>query len=272
MELELEGRKVYAATGGRSFDRRKPSLLFIHGAGQDHTVWQLPARYFAWHGYAAIALDLPGHGRSDGPPLQSIAAAASWIGRVMDCLGLGAAALIGHSMGAAIAIEAAAARAERISRLAVLGTGFAMPVNDALLAASLAAPEAAFAMIVGWGHGPRAKIGGNAAPGLWMTGFATALLSRNRPGVLHADLAACKAWTSGKEAASRVRCPALVLMGARDAMTPPSAGHALARCLAAGRSVSIADCGHMLMAEAPDATLDALIGFFLSPPQLDAGR
>jgi len=262
MELELEGRRVYAATGGRPFNARKAAMLFVHGAGQDHSVWQLPARYFAWHGHGALALDLPGHGRSEGPPLATIGAAASWLARVMDAAGIAKATLVGHSMGAAIAIEAAAALQGRIARLALLGSGLAMPVNDALLTAALAAPEAAFAMIVDWGHGPRAKIGGNPAPGLWMTGGTLALLARSRPGVLHADLAACNGWTTGDVAAGRIGCPALVVIGARDAMTPPRAGHALARRLAHCRTVSIADCGHMPMAEAPDATLNALIDFF----------
>ena len=109
---------------------------------------------------------------------------------------------------------------------------------------------------------PRARIGGNAVPGMWMVGAASALLACNRPGVLHADLAACDAWTSGKAAAARVHCPSLVVIGARDVMTPPRASEALVRCLAAGRAVSIADCGHMPMTEAPDALLNALIAFW----------
>jgi pimeloyl-ACP methyl ester carboxylesterase len=262
MELELEGRKIYAATGGRPFDARKPAMLFVHGAGQDHTGWQLPARYFAWHGHGALAVDLPGHGRSEGPVLATIGAAASWVVRVMDAVGVATAALVGHSMGAAIAIEAAAAFPERISRLALLGSGLSMPVNGALLTSALAAPEAAITMIVDWGHGPRAKFGGNPAPGLWMRGAAQALLARCRSGVLYADLAACNGWTTGDAAAGRIHCPALVVIGARDAMTPPRAGHALARRLARCRTVSIAACGHMPMAEAPEVTLDALIEFF----------
>jgi pimeloyl-ACP methyl ester carboxylesterase len=264
MELRLCGRKVYAATGGRPFSPGQPALLFVHGAGQDHTCWQQPARYFAWRGHRALAVDLPGHGRSEGPPLASVAAAAGWIGELIDALGLAEASLVGHSMGSAIALEAAAAGGRRITRLALLGAGLAIPVNARLLETALAAPDQAARMIVGWGHGPRARIGGNPVPGMWMTGAAMALLARNPPGVLHADLAACNAWTSGPEAAARVKCPALVVIGARDAMTPPRAGEALARNLVAGRTVRIAECGHMPLAEAPDAVLNALIAFWAS--------
>ena len=94
-----------------------------------------------------------------------------------------------------------------------------------------------------------------------MTGGTLALFARNAPGVLHTDLAACAAWKSGAEAARRVRCPALVMIAANDIMTPPKAGHELARLIAGSRTVAVADCGHMLVAEAPDAVLDALIDF-----------
>ena len=85
MQLKVDGRQVYAATGGRTFDAAKPLIVFLHGAGMDHTVWQLPARSFAWHGYSVLAPDLPGHGRSEGPALSSVAAMAAWVAQVARC-------------------------------------------------------------------------------------------------------------------------------------------------------------------------------------------
>jgi pimeloyl-ACP methyl ester carboxylesterase len=261
MELNVDGRKVYAATGGRPFDHAKPAIIFIHGAGQDHSNWQLPARWFAWHGHSVLAVDLPGHGRSDGPPLKTIPDTALWLGRLMEAAGVKHASLVGHSMGSSIALEAAAAFPERISRIALLGTALATPVNDALLTAARDAPETAHRMITSWALGPRAKVGGNSAPGLWMSGGTMALLGRNRPGTLYAAFDACNRWTSGPEAAERVRCPALVVIGANDSMTPPRIGRQLAERIAGSRFVTIPDCGHMMMAEAPDAVLDALRDF-----------
>jgi pimeloyl-ACP methyl ester carboxylesterase len=261
MELTVDGRKVYAATGGRPFDRANPTTVFLHGAGCDHTVWHLPARWFAWHGSSVLAVDLPGHGRSEGAPLGSIAELSGWVGRLLDAAGAKSATLIGHSMGGAVALEAAAALGDRISRIALLGTAAAIPVHKDLLAAARDTPEVAYRMMTGWAHGADAKLGGNPVPGLWMTGGTMALFDRNAPGVLHADLAACAAWTSGLDAARKVHCPALVVIARQDIMTPPKAGQALAGAIGGSRTLTIPECGHMLLAEAPDAVLDALAEF-----------
>ena len=270
MEVKVDGRKVYAATGGRPFDAAKPTVVFVHGAGCDHTVWQLPARWFAWHGHGVLALDLPGHGRSEGPPLASVADMAQWVGAVLEVAGVHQAALVGHSMGAAIALEAAAAMPERVTRVCLAGTAAAVPVHRDLLSAAKEEPERAYQMMTAWAHATSAKLGGHPVPGLWMTGGTLALFARNQPHVLHTDLEACAAWKTGPEAARRVRCPALVIVAANDIMTPPRSGHELAKTIAGSRAVTIEDCGHMLLAEAPDALLDALIEFF-APAQAAAG-
>jgi pimeloyl-ACP methyl ester carboxylesterase len=262
MELTVDGKRVYAATGGRTFDAGKPTVIFVHGAGQNHTNWQLPARWFAWHGHSVLAVDLPAHGRSEGPPLESIADMAGWIGRLMTAAGVKTASLVGHSMGGPIVVEAAAALGERVSRIALLGTALAMPVNDALLTAARDDPPAAHRMITTWSYDTAAKLGGSPVPGMWMTNGNMALLGTNRPGVLHAALGACNRWKSGPESAARIRCPTLVLIGANDLMTSPKIGQKLADAIKGSRAVIIPNCGHMLTAEQPDAVLDALIEFF----------
>jgi pimeloyl-ACP methyl ester carboxylesterase len=270
MDLTVDGCKVHGATGGQPFNAGKPVVVFLHGAGCDHTVWQLPARWFAWHGLAVLAVDLPGHGSSEGPPLAAVADMARWVGAVLDAAGVRRAALVGHSMGAAIALEAAAALPERIARIGLLGTAAAVPVHRDLLGAAKAEPERAYQMMTAWAHGTAAKLGGNPAPGLWMTGGTLALFARNAPGVLATDLEACAAWKTGPDAASKVRCPALVVIAGNDIMTSARSGRELAGLIAGSRTVSVENCGHMLLAEAPDAVLDALIGFF-APAEAAAG-
>ncbi len=262
MELQVNRASVYAATGGRVFDAARPAVLFIHGAGLDHTCWQLEARWFAWHGWSVLAVDLPAHGRSGGRPLASIAAMSDWVIDVMDAAGLEKAALIGHSMGAVIALETAANAPERVTVLGLLGISSAMPVHPALLAAAKDEPAKAYDMMTGWCFANAAKVGGNRAPGLWMTGGARALLDAGRDRALAADLTACGAWTSGAQSAAKVTCPTVFVLGRQDVMTPARKGEELAALVKGATVVTIPASGHMMMQEAPDATLDALISHF----------
>jgi len=257
MELNVDGRAVFAATGGRPFDPALPAIVFIHGAGMDHSVWSLQTRYFAHHGRGVLALDLPGHGRSAGPGLDGIEPMAAWLGRLLDAADLERAALVGHSMGALVALGAAAALGPRVRALALLGAASRMPVHPDLLAAAEADDPLARDLVTSWGHGPAGHLGGNRAPGLWLMGGAERVLERAGPGVLFRDLAACDAY-DGAAAAARIACPCLVLVGAADRMTPAKAGRALAGRIAGARVAEIADCGHMMMQERPDQTLDAL--------------
>ncbi len=261
MRFEIDGVGAYAATGGRPFDAAKPTVMFVHGAGMDHTVWQQPARWFAYHGWSVLAPDLPGHGRSGGEPLTSVAAMAAWVLQLRGRAGAGAAALVGHSMGGAIALEAAAADPARALGLVAMGTAAAIPVNPDLVAMAVERPAAAFDTMTLWGHGEGARFGACDAPGTWMLGATRALFGRNAAGVLATDLAACAAWNTGPAAAAKVTCPALVMTAQRDIMTPAKKGAALAGMIAGAKYLDIERVGHIMLAEAPDACLDALVGF-----------
>ena len=114
MDIEVDGARAFAATGGKTFDPGLPVTVFVHGAAFDHTVWKLQARYFAWHGGSVLAVDLPGHGRSEGAPRRSIPEMADWLVALLDAAGVGAANLVGHSMGALVALEAAARHGARV--------------------------------------------------------------------------------------------------------------------------------------------------------------
>lgn len=257
--LQLDGKAVFAATGGQPFDPAKPAVIFVHGAGMDHSVWALQTRYLAHHGRSVLAVDLPGHGRSDGPALASIDALADWLARLIEAAGCNQAALVGHSMGALAALACAARHPQRVAKLALLGVAPKMPVHPDLLAAAQDAPSKAAAMIVGWGHGAAAKLGGYPAPGVWITGGAQRLLERAPAGVLHDDLAACDAYAAGAEDAAQVGCPTLLILGAEDRMTPAKAGRKLADLVPGAALAELPGAGHMMMTEQPDATLDALL-------------
>jgi len=258
MELSVNGDKVFAATGGRIFDGALPVVCFLHGAGLDHSVWSLQARYLAHHERAVLAVDMPGHGGSEGAPLSSIAEMADWVASFLDAAGVEKAALVGHSMGALVAIEAAVRGPELIGALVLLGAAETMPVHPDLLAAARENDPLAARLITSWGHAGDAKVGGHPAPGLWMVGGATRLLERSRPGTLYADLKACADYGSVAPAANRVACPTVLVLGAADMMTPCAKGEALAAAIGGAATVVLPGCGHMVMVERPDATTDAL--------------
>jgi len=262
--LRVAGNDIYAYSGARAFDAALPTVVFVHGAVHDHSVWALQSRYFAHHGWNALAMDLPGHGRSGGAALARVEAIADWIVAVLDAAGAPKAALVGHSLGSLAALDAAGRHPERVTKIALLGTVVPMPVSGVLLDAARADDHVAYELINGWSYSAARQLGGNQVPGMWMTGNAMRLMERAHPGVLHTDLTACHTYAGGLPAAAAVRCPALVLLGERDLMAPPKGAQALIAKLADPRVVTLSGCGHALMAEEPDAVLDALIAFLSS--------
>jgi pimeloyl-ACP methyl ester carboxylesterase len=260
MRLTVEGSEIFAGTGGRDFDPALPTVVFLHGAGFDHSVWALLARAFASHGFGVLAPDLPGHGRSDGTALSSIGALADWTAVLLDAAGVRAARLVGHSMGSLVALEFAARHPEKVTALGLIATAAPMSVSDDLLNAAKANDHAAVDMITLWGYGYRATLGGSEAPGLWMLGGAERLLERTRPGVLFADLSACNDYRDALASAAKVTVPSIVILGSRDLMTPAKSGKAVAAAIAGCRLTVLEGAGHMLVSERPDAVLATLRG------------
>lgn len=258
MRLHVDGHETEVGTGGRPIDPARPTVVFVHGAGMDHTCWMPQARAYAYAGWSVLAPDLPAHGRSAGAPLPTIDTMAAWIMKLLDATGIEKAAIVGHSMGGAIALQAAASYPARVTHIGVIGSGAAIPVSPALLETAANRPEDAYEMMTTWSHAPASRMGGNPIPGLWMVGMARAVFARNRPGLLASDLKACDDWKNGPACASAVKCPAVVVGAAMDLMTPPKRSAELASAMPGAKLVTIPASGHMIMAEAPDACLAAL--------------
>jgi len=261
MKLSVDGRTVYAYTGGKPFDPALPAIVFLHGALNDHGVWNLLARWFAHHGRTVLAADLPGHMRSEGPALPSIEALAGWTIALLDAAGLKQAALAGHSMGSLVALEAAARAPDRVSHLLMLGTCVPMPVPAALLELSQQDPLAAIERVVTYSFSTLAAKPSFPGPGTWLRGGARSLMRQvlahqGDADLFHNDFAACDRYQGGLDAAARVRCPATLVLGAQDQMTLPRAAREVAARLKA--TVHTVQAGHHLMAEQPDAVLNAL--------------
>ena len=246
----------FAYTAAHELDPGRPTVVFVHGAGLDHSSFGLQSRYFGYHGWNVLALDLPGHGRTPGPPIPTVAGMADWVIKIMTSLHIERAALVGHSMGALVCLEAAARHPQRVERIALIGVSYPMKVTPEFLDAARRDALSAFDMSTIWGHAAQVPLGANPNPGMWMYGESLARLRRLAPGVLHNDLKAVDEYTLSGE----VKCPALFILGKRDVMTPVRGAQALREKLP-GSQAHVLDSGHALMGEAPDATLDALIGF-----------
>ena len=261
MKLTVDdGRAVFATTGGTDFDPAKPAIVFLHGAGFDRTAWRLQTRWFAHHGRSVLAVDFPAHGRSEGQALHSIADMADWTAALIKAAGLKSAALVGHSMGALVALETAARFPDQVRGLGLCGVAAEMPVHPEMLESAKANTLKVQELMTFWGMGNALHKGGMVSPGLWLRRESLAVLSRNQPGVIHSDLAACNAYKDALVRAAEVKCPTVLVLGDGDLMTPSAKAKPLAAAIAGSRSVVIPNCGHFMMVERPDETLEALKG------------
>ncbi|MEO5689494.1 MAG: alpha/beta hydrolase [Burkholderiaceae bacterium] len=260
MKFDVQGRSAYAYTGGKPWADGDKCVVFIHGALNDHSVWTLLARWYAHHGYRVLAVDQPGHGRSDGPPLASVEALADWVLALLDAAKVPSAHLVGHSMGSLVALEAASRAPGRVAGLVMVGTAYPMKVSDALLNTARDDPARAIAMVTAFSHSGIASKPAYPGPGAWLHGGASALMHRiqslGEGNLFEHDFRVCDAYANGLAAAARVSCPAHLIVGTRDVMTPAKATKELAGVLRA--TVARIVSGHALMQEAPDAVLNAM--------------
>lgn len=263
MNIELGERQIYAYTGGRPFDPTLPCVVFIHGALHDHSVWTLPARWMAHHGYSVLALDQPGHMRSIGPVCASIEEGALALWQVLDAVGAGRVCLVGHSMGSLIALEAAARRPDRVADLVMVGTAYPMAVSPALLEAAEQRPAQGIDMVNQYSLSSWASKPSYPGPGFWLHGGNRALMHRvlasNRNVNLFShDFKLCDAYRGAEAAMPLVQARTHLVLGARDQMTMPKASRVLQVGLHA--QVHTLATGHGLMQEDPEDFLRILRG------------
>jgi pimeloyl-ACP methyl ester carboxylesterase len=270
MYLTVHNALTYCYTGGKAFDAAKPTVVFVHGVLNDHSVWILQSRYLAHHGFNVLALDLPGHCRSAGEAPATVEAAADFIAALLDASGAPSAALVGHSWGSLIALEAAARLGRRVSHLVLIGTAHPMRVSATLLDASVNAPQQAIKLVNVFSRSTLAPPPSALGPGTWVYGASMALARRvlasnTTVNVFHRGFKACDSYANGELAMAKITCPVLFVLGAQDQMTPPKAAQGLisaARTHSKAVHVVTLPVGHNQMLETPDETLAALKAFF----------
>ena len=264
MYIDVKGKRVFATTGGKPFDSGKPAVIFLHGSGLDHTIWNLQSRFFAFRHYAVLALDLPGHTNSEGPPLASIETMADWLNDVVASTNANNISLVAHSQGCLIALEYASRYPERLRSVSLLASGLATPVNDVLLHAAKSDPEAAVAMMLGWGFGPAGQFHQGPIPGNSMVAAGRKVMLGNTPAALATDLHACNAYRNGRQADAKVAAPTQVIVAGKDRMAPRRATDELIEQLRDPDVTLIAKSGHIVPQEAPDRCRDVLKAFIFS--------
>ena len=262
MRVEVSGHSAFAATGGRKHADGRAWMLFLHGSGQSHVTWTQQVRAFAYDGYNTAAPDFPGHGHSAGAPLTSIEAQADWIVAFMDVAGIEAANIVAHSQGCLVALELGARYAHRVSSIAFIASGAAIPVNPALVGMAETKEPKAIAAMLSWGFGAVAHHHDNTVPGASHICGGIRVMESNVDGALAADLKACNAYQKGLDQAAKITVPTACILAGADKMTPVKGGKALAAALPNNTLTIIPGAGHMVTGEHPRDVNKALRAFY----------
>ncbi len=252
----------YTYTANKTHSYKQPTLIFVHGATMEHSVWLLQSRYFAHHGYNVAAIDLPAHGLSGGEPLTSIENMAGWLNQLITQLEGSEVHLIGHSMGALIALETAATYQHTIplKSIALLGFSYPMNVNDTLLNAAKNEPHKAYSMMTQFSN--YSKIGGEPNPGFWSPGMQISMMENAGNSLVFHDLNACNNYGGGEQALNAINIPTLVLSGLDDKMAPAKLANKMADAYTHANFIGIQQCGHSLLAEKPNEVRSILAQHF----------
>ena len=231
------------------------TVVLVHGAAMDGSVWRYQADALTRAGFTPIAVDLPGHGGSEGEPSASAKGYAGWLLAYLSLLGE-PVHLVGHSMGALGVLEAAAARPDHVRSVTLVGVSDRMAVNPDLLAGAAEGDLSMFATMGSWMHA-RDPIGDPE----WTVDDTVAILQRARPGVAHADLTACNTHPGAALVAARISVPILLILGEQDLMTKPSAAEPIAAAAEDATTVTVKGAGHLLPVERPEVVNTALVAF-----------
>lgn len=247
---------IFSGTRGLQGDANP--IVFIHGTGMDHTVWTLFARYFLRHGRDVLSVDLPGHGKSKGPLLDSIESLSSNLLNYLDSRNINKFSVVGHSMGSLIALEAASTQPERVNSLVMIGTALPMAVSEALLDLAKRNDPGAIDILTFMGYSNNARIGNNKNPGMWMTEGTRRLMQRSSKDVIFKDLMACSNYADGLEKAKNVSANTLLILGENDYLTPRHRAKDLINNFESVKVKEIKNSGHTMMVENPNLVLDHL--------------
>jgi len=234
---------VFVSTGGMDIDKKKSTILLMHGSGLTHIVWSLHEQFYASQGFNVLSVDLPGHGNSEGPSLKSIEKISDWIKSLMLKINIEKIIIVGHSQGGLIGIDFASRYPELIEKIVLVANSYKMPVNQDLIDLAEAGDEKAVLLMMKWGYeGSKAFIGGNPVKKIVNS-------ARDIREVLAVDLNACNNYKNGENAIKKINCPTLCIFGDLDKMVPVKVGLKMSEQITNSETKIISDCGHMIIFE-----------------------
>jgi len=224
-------------------DKKKSTILLMHGSGLTHIVWSLHEQFYASQGFNVLSVDLPGHGNSEGPSLKSIEKISDWIKSLMLKINIEKIIIVGHSQGGLVGIDFASRYPELIEKIVLVANSYKMPVNQDLIDLAEAGDEKAVLLMMKWGYeGSKAFIGGNPVKKIVNS-------ARDIREVLAVDLNACNNYKNGENAIKKINCPTLCIFGDLDKMVPVKVGLKMSEQITNSKTKIISDCGHMIIFE-----------------------
>ena len=243
MIFEVDNKKVFSSDIGQTFDENKHTIILIHGSGQSHVVWSLTDQYLADEGFNVFALDLPGHGNSEGDSLKSIEDMSNWLNKVVKVIGIKDLTILGHSQGCLIALEYANRFPDNIKNLIFVAGSYQIPVNKSLIDLANSGDFESLNLMMKWGYGySKQFIGGNPLQKILNS-------SREVREVLAVDLIACNNYKNGINCVKKVKCPTFFIFGELDKMIKLDKGKEFSGLINGSKTHIIKDCGHMIILE-----------------------
>jgi pimeloyl-ACP methyl ester carboxylesterase len=263
MLVKINNENINIRTGGYQIDLdNNPTMLLIHGAGMDATVWQMQTRYLANKGINILAVDLPAHGLSEGKELSTISEMSDWVIELTKTLKIKFFSIAGHSMGSLIALETMKKDSKNINKSILLGTASLMPVHpDLIIAAEDNLPLAAN-LITDWSFGTKQHLGNHPLPGYWMIDSSIQLIKKSKKGILAKDLIACNEYKDALTIAKNIKQEVIIIAGKQDKMTPIKKASELKNVISNSEIFILESTGHMMMIENPIKVTQILYNLF----------
>ena len=243
MIIEIENKSVHASDAGQGVDNSKDTIVFLHGSGLSHIVWSLTEQFFSSKNFNVLSIDLPGHGNSEGPCLDSIEKITDWLEKVFEKLNLKNLILVGHSQGCLEAIEYSFKYKKRLKKMVLISGSYRMPVNKDLIDLASNGDSDAVKLMMKWGYeGSKKFIGGNPVEKIIQS-------PRDISEILAVDLIACNNYQNGSDAAKAINCPVMFIFGELDKMVNLESGKKFANLVKNSTTHIIIGSGHMIMIE-----------------------